>query len=102
GTAVDLEDGVLAPAAMTWQVDFHHDTHSHPFYPPTSGIAGDSFTIPTIGETSANVWYRITLTATDSAGLTVQTHRDVHPVTSQFTVLTNFGGGQVLIDGQTH
>ena len=27
--------------------------------PPTSGIAAGSFTIPTIGETSANVWYRI-------------------------------------------
>ena len=25
------------PSAFTWQVDFHHDTHTHPFVPATSG-----------------------------------------------------------------
>ena len=31
GTATDPEDGTLPASAFTWQVDFHHDTHSHPF-----------------------------------------------------------------------
>lgn len=98
--ATDLEDGTLGGAAMTWQVDFHHDTHSHPFMAPLTGVAAGSFVIPTIGETSANVWYRITLSVVDSAGLRTTVSRDVHPLTSNFTVLTNFGGGQILIDGQ--
>ena len=38
GTGTDPEDGTLPASAFTWQVDFHHDTHSHPFIPPTSGV----------------------------------------------------------------
>jgi glucose/arabinose dehydrogenase len=101
GTASDVEDGALGAAAMTWQVDFHHNTHSHPFLPPASGVSAGSFVIPTIGETAADVFYRITLTVTDSAGLSTTIQRDVQPITSNFTVMTNFGGGQVLVDGQT-
>ena len=52
------------------EVDFHHDTHIHPFIAPTTGVTSGSFTIPTTGETAANVWYRIHLTVRDSAGLT--------------------------------
>ena len=28
----------LPPSAFTWRVDFHHDTHVHPFLPATSGL----------------------------------------------------------------
>lgn len=101
GQATDAEDGSLGAAALSWQVDFHHESHAHPFMPLTSGVSGGMFTIPTVGETSANVWYRITLKAKDSAGLETQTFRDVYPRTSQFSVVTNFGAGTVLIDGQT-
>lgn len=100
GSATDLEDGTLAASSMTWQVDFHHHTHLHPFLPATSGISGGSFNVPTIGETAADVWYRIRLIVTDSAGLKTEVHRDVHPITAEFTVMTNFDGGQILIDGQ--
>jgi glucose/arabinose dehydrogenase len=37
GTGTDTQDGTLPPSAFTWQVDFHHDTHFHPFVPATSG-----------------------------------------------------------------
>ncbi|MGE3239471.1 MAG: NPCBM/NEW2 domain-containing protein [Pirellulales bacterium] len=101
GHASDTEDGTLAAAQLTWQVDFHHATHTHPFVPPTSGITGGQFTIPAIGETSSDVWYRIRLIATDSAGLTTETFRDVVPEKTDFVVLNNLGGGNVLVDGQT-
>ena len=45
-------------------------TTTHPFVLPVSGAKGGSFTIPTQGETAANVFYRIHLTVTDSDGLT--------------------------------
>jgi glucose/arabinose dehydrogenase len=100
GTATDPEDGTLPPSAFTWRVDFHHDTHFHPFIPPTSGARSGSFTIPTTGETSANVWYRIHLTVRDSAGLTHSSQRDVLPRKVQLSLATNPAGLQVRLDGQ--
>ena len=100
GTGTDPQDGTLPASAFTWQVDFHHDTHIHPFVPATSGAKSGSFTIPTSGETAANVWYRIRLTVTDSGGLTHSTFRDVTPRTASITLQTSPPGLQLLLDGQ--
>jgi glucose/arabinose dehydrogenase len=100
GTGTDLEDGVLPAGAFTWQVDFHHDTHIHPFLPPTSGAKRGYFRIPTVGETSANVWYRVHLTVRDSGGLTDSTFVDVVPRTATLTLATTPGGLKVTLDGQ--
>ncbi|HEX6964074.1 MAG TPA: NPCBM/NEW2 domain-containing protein, partial [Lacipirellula sp.] len=100
GSASDLEDGALPASALTWRVDFHHNVHSHPLIPPTSGVTGGQFTIPTNTETAHDVWYRINLTVTDSAGLTTTTFRDVIPEKSDFVVQTNMPGGvgDVFVD----
>ena len=47
GIGTDSEDGTLPASAFTWQVDFHHDNHFHPFVSPTSGSQTGSFVIPT-------------------------------------------------------
>ena len=91
---------MLPASAFTWQVDFHHDTHSHPHMAATSGAQSGSFTIPTTGETSANVWYRIYLTVRDSAGMTHTSTRDIYPRTVQVTLATNPAGLQLRLDGQ--
>ncbi len=101
GTGTDPQDGSLPPAAFTWRVDFHHDSHTHPFVADTSGSTSGSFTIPRIGETSANVWYRIHLTVRDSQGVTASTFRDVLPQKVSLTVRSQQGGFQVTLDGQT-
>ncbi len=100
GTATDSQDGTLPASAFTWRVDFHHDTHSHPFVPPTSGARSGSFTIPTTGETSANVWYRIFLTVTDSGGATHTSQRDILPQKARLTIATTPAGLQLRLDGQ--
>jgi glucose/arabinose dehydrogenase len=100
GTASDPEDGALAPAALRWRIDFHHDTHIHPAMPNTTGISSGTFAIPNTGETSANVWYRIYLTATDSAGLSTTSSVDVLPNTTTMTLTTLPAGLQVTLDGQ--
>lgn len=100
GTGTDPEDGNLPASAFTWQVDFHHGDHWHPgFVPAYSGATAGSFTIPTTGETSADVFYRIYLTVKDSAGATTQTSRDLIPYTSTITLATNPSGLQVTLDG---
>ena len=100
GTATDPEDGTLAASAFTWRVDFHHDTHAHPFIAATTGARSGSFTIPTTGETSANVWYRIFLTVRDSAGVQHTSQRDILPRTSRITLATTPAGRQLKLDGQ--
>ena len=100
GTGSDPEQGNLPAAAFTWRVDFHHDDHTHPHVQPTSGITSGSFVVPTTGETSANVFFRIHLTVTDSGGLQNSTFRDVLPRTATITLTTNPAGLQVTLDGQ--
>jgi glucose/arabinose dehydrogenase/regulation of enolase protein 1 (concanavalin A-like superfamily) len=100
GTGTDPEDGTLPASAFEWEVVFHHDTHTHPFIAPTSGSKTGSFVIPTIGETSDNVWYRIHLTVTDSDGLTHSVFRDVVPRKSTMTFATSPTGLQLTLDGQ--
>ena len=100
GTATDPENGTLPASAFTWRVDFHHDAHSHPFVPSTSGVTSGSFTAATTGHTETNVWYRIFLTVRDSAGATQTTFRDVQPRKVNLTIATNPAGLQLRLDAQ--
>jgi glucose/arabinose dehydrogenase len=100
GAGSDAEDGALPASALTWRVDFQHDTHAHAFVPATSGASGGSFVVPDTGETSANVWYRIYLTVTDSRGATAETFRDIFPRTSTVKFSTSPAGLQFTLDGQ--
>ncbi|MBC8108843.1 MAG: NPCBM/NEW2 domain-containing protein, partial [Anaerolineae bacterium] len=98
--ATDNEDGTLPASAYVWQVDLHHGTHSHPFLTPITGVSGGSFAIPTTGETSPDVYYRILLTVTDSSGLTYTTFRDVQPRKANITLNGNIPGLSLSLDGQ--
>jgi glucose/arabinose dehydrogenase len=99
GTATDAEDGNLPASAFTWLIVFHHDTHTHPFLGPFTGTTSGMFTIPTSGETSANVFYRIHLTVRDSAGQTREVTRDVLPRTSRVTLAASPAGLGLTLDG---
>ena len=98
GVAKDAEQGNLPASAFTWQVDFHHDEHMHPFLPPTTGVVGGAVEIPNVGETSPNVFYRVHLTVKDAALLTHSSYRDVFPRTSTFTLATVPAGFRLTLD----
>ena len=100
GSGSDPEDGSLPAAAFTWQVDFHHDTHTHPFVAPRTGATSGSFTIPRTGETSANVWYRIYLTVRDSSGATHTAQRDILPRKVRLTLASDPTALELRLDGQ--
>jgi glucose/arabinose dehydrogenase len=100
GTGTDPEQGDLPASAFTWEIVFHHATHTHPFIQPFSGQTGGSFQIPVIGETAADVFYRIHLTVTDEFGFSDTATRDVMPNTSMITLGTNPSGLQLLLDDQ--
>ena len=99
GSATDAEDITIGAAGLTWWVELHHDTHSHPFRPETAGASG-SVDIPVRGETSPNVFYRFHLRATDSGGATAEVTQDIAPQTSQFTLATVPAGLALTLDGQ--
>jgi glucose/arabinose dehydrogenase len=99
GSGSDAEDGTLPASAFTWEVVFHHATHTHPFIAPTSGATSGSFTIPRQGEMATDVFYRIHLTVRDSAGLTHTTTRDILPRVTTLSLRTNPAGLQVTLDG---
>jgi glucose/arabinose dehydrogenase len=99
GDATDPEDGTLPASAFSWQIDFHHDTHIHPFLQGT-GVKSGTVAIPDTGETSANVWYRINLQVTDSDGRSASTYRDVYPRKATLTLASSPMGLQVTLDGQ--
>jgi len=100
GSATDPEDPSIPPSAFEWYVIFHHDTHTHPGPTAQSGVTSGSFTIPNIGETSANVFYRLYLVVTDSQGGKDTAFTDILPRTSTMTLNSNPQGLQLTLDGQ--
>jgi cysteine-rich repeat protein len=100
GTATDTEDGSLPASAYTWNITFHHGTHTHPAMSDTSGITSGSWPIGNGGEVAADVWFRVYLTVRDSIGLSHTTFRDVVPVTVPLTLATNPAGLSVTLEGQ--
>ncbi|MFE8596064.1 PQQ-dependent sugar dehydrogenase [Archangium violaceum] len=100
GRGTDAEDGTLPDSAFTWQVDFHHDEHLHPFVPATRGVRSGRFTIPDRGETAANVWYRIHLRVADSGGAVHELFRDIRPRKVKLRMNTEPAGLRVTLDGQ--
>ena len=100
GTGFDAEDGALPASAFSWRIDLYHDTHAHPAMPATNGVSSGAYSIPANVETSANVFYRVYLSVTDSAGLTRTVSRDVLPTTSTFTIQTNPAALPALLDSQ--
>jgi glucose/arabinose dehydrogenase len=100
GSASDFEDGDLPASAFTWQVDFHHNSHIHPFIAAKTGSKKGSFTIPRRGETSSNVYYILTLKVIDSGGLTKTIVRKLLPQKAQMTFATQPAGVKISLDGQ--
>ncbi len=100
GTGTDPEDGNLPASAFTWTIDLHHADHVHPVMPPTTGSTSGSFTIDPLGHTETNVFYRLTLTVTDSGGRKSSSHVDLIPTLSSVALRTVPSGLQLTLDGQ--
>ena len=102
GDGTDPEQGTLPASGFSWHALLFHDDgnpHSHPFYGPVSGSKSGSFVIPTTGETSSNIWYRIYLTVTDAQGATNVDSVDILPTKVQVTLASSPSGRQLTLDG---
>jgi glucose/arabinose dehydrogenase/regulation of enolase protein 1 (concanavalin A-like superfamily) len=107
GSATDAADGTEPGSAFSWQVDFVANGVVQPFYTyevpgpfySTSGTTSGTFTIPTDPTQVPSSFYRITMTVTDSLGLTSVVTRDIHPNTTSWTVNSNVAGAKFSVDG---
>lgn len=90
GTASDVVQGLLPTSALKWNIDFHHNHHSHPVLTNIQGADSVAFIVPRIGETSSNVWYRILLEAQNEVGLSQSTYTDIYPQLSTITIRTSY------------
>ena len=99
GDGTDPDDGTLPASAFTWTIDFLHEGHVHPGT-PISGVKSGTFTIPTSGhDFSGNTRYRITLTVTDSTGLTDTRSVLIFPRKVNLSFNTAPAGLTVYLDG---
>ncbi len=99
GSGTDADDGTLAPSALSWNVVFRHDQHDH----PTTTGTGATIAIPVA--TTGHSWegdtgYRVTLTATDSSGLTHSVTNNLVPTKVQIPVTSNIAV-DLTVDGIT-
>ncbi len=106
GSGTDTQDGPLPASAYKWTVVFHHAEHTHPFVDNIDGPTG-TITIPRSRDQLADTFYRITLTVTDSSGLSTTESVDVMPNTTSFTVNASTvnasnPGAAFTIDGIRH
>lgn len=100
GMASDLDDGALDVNTFRWRVDFHHLDHTHPAMSALGGVTEGTFEIPSVGEISEEVFYRIYLTVMDSDGLSQTTYRDVLPEKTSFQLKTEPAGLTLIVDGK--
>jgi len=102
GSATDMQDGTLPNGALSWEVIKHHDTHVHPFLPPTTGND-----IPIVGPdpedfaATETTYLEIRLTATDSKGLSSTVVRNLYPTKVPITFATNPTGLKVSVNGSS-
>ncbi len=91
GSATDLQDGTLPASAFTWTVTMRHcpsACHSH-IIETESGVASGSFVAPD-HEVPSHI--QLSVTVTDSAGLTGSASIDLDPLTGTVTTKSSPAG----------
>lgn len=81
----DREDGDLAPSGFVWKIIFHHEIHTHP-YANFNGVKSGQFTINDTVERSADTFYEVQLTVTDSSGLKTVKSVNIFPNKINLTI----------------
>ncbi len=96
GGATDPEDGTLPASGLSWSLTLQHcpsDCHTH-FLQTFAGVASGSFVAP---DHDYPMYLVLTLTATDSSGLSGTTSVNLYPQTVSLTFQSVPAGLQVVV-----
>lgn len=96
--ATDREQAIPAND-VSWWIDLHHGTHTHPFAPRTVGTRG-LVTVPRTGHPETEIFLRLYAAARDAGGLTDTVSIDVSPRLTTISIATLPAGLAVTVDGQ--
>jgi PKD repeat protein len=97
GSATDPDQGQLGAAALSWHLVLIHNTHVH----DGDTLSGANPTFTAASDHDADAHYRITLTATDSAGLTGTDTIDIYPRAVNLALASTPAGAPVTYAGTT-
>ncbi|BBX05775.1 hypothetical protein MAIC_05780 [Mycolicibacterium aichiense] len=100
-TATDAEDGALPDSAYNWRVIFHHADHIHPYVDSVVGPSG-TVSLATNEHNVATTWYEISLTVTDSSGLSTTKTVNIKPNLVTLTFTSNDPDAVYTVDGVPH
>ncbi len=97
-TASDAQDATLPASAYSWNIVLVHGTHDHPL----TTLTGPSPSFVTLTDHDADSYYDITLTVTDSGGLTATRLVTLRPQTVTLTLASNPTGATVSLAGTSY
>ncbi len=101
GIATDMIEDALPESAFSWKIEtVHNDEHTHPFLDAVMGKKSGSFLTGKVGETDANIKYRIYLSVKNSKGQSNEVTQDVLPNNATMEFTSNPAGLELTIDGQ--
>ena len=102
-TAVDGNNVTIPPSRMVWEVRIRHATHYHPFLDKIAGNDFDLFPAPGPEELDAalNSYLVVSVTATDTAGVSTTVTRKVYPQMVNIDLDTNPSGLKIVADYTT-
>ena len=89
GSATDPDDGVLADARLSWSIVLVHGSHVH----PSGSLTGKSASFTPISDHDADSYYRVTLTATDSDGVSTAKTVVIRPETVNLSIASTPAAG---------
>ena len=97
GGASDDQEGDLGGGHLAWHVVLVHNTHTH----GGEDLTGTNPVFTAASDHDADAHYRITLTATDSSGLSASKTIDLFPQSVSFVLASSPAGAPVTYAGST-
>jgi glucose/arabinose dehydrogenase/PKD repeat protein len=98
-TATDMQDGLLPASAFTWHFDLHHNIHTHDGLPST-GSKNFNVTIPAVGHTDIDIYYKVYVVVKDAGGLTDTAFVNLLPTLKNITLKTVPAGLTLKLDDE--
>ena len=89
GSATDPDDGAVPDTRLAWNVVLVHGHHTHPF----QGVTGKTGSFTPTTDHDADSSYRVTLTATDSDGLSASKTVVIRPETVNLSISSTPAAG---------